>query len=308
MADNGGTGQKEISRRDFMKLCTMVSASLGLAPSFIPRIAQALTSPQRPSLIWLSFGACTGCTEALLRTTYPWIDTLLLEDIALDYHQTLMVPSGDRTEELLRTAVQEQAGKFFCAVDGAIPTADSGVYGMSGGRTFLDIASEVCPKALAVLCVGTCSSYGGVPAMAPNPTGSKSVKEALGISTINIPGCAPNPINLVGTIVNYLLFGKLPDLDAIGRPIFAYGKTIHDQCQRRSYFEKGQFAPAFDSPEAAEGQCLFLLGCRGPRTSNNCPTVKFNDGTSWPVQAGHPCIGCSEPGFWDRMSPFYEPL
>jgi [NiFe] hydrogenase small subunit len=179
---------------------------------------------------------------------------------------------------------------------------------MIGGRTMLEVAKEVLPSAKAVIAIGTCASYGGLPAAAPNPTGAKSIKEAIGIDTVNIPGCPPNYVNFVGTVVNYLLFGKLPELDAKGRPLFAYGSTIHDQCPRRGHFEMGNFVTSFDSPEAAAGYCLYQVGCKGPDTFNNCPTVKFNDGTSWPVQAGHPCIGCSEPGFWDTMSPFYKPL
>jgi coenzyme F420-reducing hydrogenase gamma subunit len=135
---------------------------------------------------------------------------------------------------------------------------------------------------------------------------AKSVSEDTGLKTLNIPGCPPNPINLVGTIVNFLLFGKLPELDDKGRPLFAYGKTIHDQCPRRSHFEMGEFVPSFGSEEAKKGFCLYNVGCRGPETYNNCPTVKWNDGVSWPVQAGHPCIGCSEPNFWDKFTPFYK--
>lgn len=300
--------QRGVTRRDFMKFCTIVSATMGLAPSFAPKIAEALASPQRPPVVWLSFAECTGCTEALLRTTYPWIDTLLLDTVSLDYHEAIMAPSGEAAEKSLQETLTKYPGKFICIVDGSIPTADNGVYGMIGGKTFLEIAKDVCPKALAVLCVGTCSSYGGVPAMNPNPTGAKSIKEAIGIDTVNIPGCPPNPINMVGTIVNFLLFGKLPDVDQIGRPLFAYGKLVHDQCQRRSHFEMGEFAPSFQSDEAQQGFCLYELGCKGPETYNNCPSVKFNEGTSWPVQGGHPCIGCSEPGFWDKLSPFYKPL
>jgi [NiFe] hydrogenase small subunit len=158
------------------------------------------------------------------------------------------------------------------------------------------------------VCIGQCSSFGGIQAAAPNLGGWKGVGEVLGIQTINIAGCPPNPINLVGTIVNYLLFGKLPAVDDIGRPLFAYGKTIHDQCPRRSHFENEEFIEEFGSPEAAMGYCLYKVGCRGPETYNNCPIAKFNDGTSWPVEAGHPCLGCSEPQFWDKMTPFYEPL
>lgn len=300
--------EKGVSRRDFMKFCTFLSATMGLSSSFIPKVAEALASPQRVPVVWLPFAECTGCAEATLRTMYPWIDELVLDIISLDYSETLMAAAGDAAEKALHDAVSKNQGKFICIVDGAVPTAEDGVYGMIGGKTMLSIAKEICPKALATICVGSCSAYGGLPAAAPNPTGAKSVKDAVGIDTVNIPGCPPNPINVVGTVVNYLLFGKLPDLDDKGRPLFAYAKTIHDQCQRRSHFENGEFVTSFESPEAKRGYCLYQLGCKGPETYNNCPTVKFNEGTSWPVQAGHPCIGCSEPDFWDKMSPFYKPI
>jgi [NiFe] hydrogenase small subunit len=299
--------QRGVSRRDFMKYCTLLSATMGLSSSFIPKIAEALTAP-RPPVIYLAFAECTGCAESTLRTMYPWIDTLLLDVISLDYHETIMAPSGEAAEKSLHDSVTKNAGKFICVVDGAIPTAQNGIHGMINGRTFLEIAKDICPKAAATIAIGTCASYGGIPAAAPNPTAAKSVKDAIGINTLNIPGCPPNPINFVGTVVNYLLFGKLPEVDDKGRPLFAYGKTIHDQCQRRSHFENGEFVTSFESDEARKGYCLYQVGCKGPETYNNCPIVKFNDGTSWPVQAGHPCIGCSEPNFWDKMSPFYKSL
>ena len=132
--------------------------------------------------------------------------------------------------------------------------------------------------------------------------------EAIGIKPVQIPGCPPNPVNIVGTVVNYLLLGKLPELDSMGRPLFAFAHTVHDKCPRRSHFENEEFVEEFGSEEAAMGYCLYKLGCRGPETYNNCPTAKFNDGTSWPVEAGHPCIGCSQPNFWDEFTPFYEEI
>ena len=112
----------------------------------------------------------------------------------------------------------------------------------------------------------------------------------------------------MGTVVNFLLLGKLPALDSLGRPLFAYGQTIHDNCPRRGHFENGEFVTEFGSKEAADGYCLYKVGCRGPETYNNCGIVKFNSGASWPVQAGHPCIGCSQPEFWDKFTPFYQEL
>jgi [NiFe] hydrogenase small subunit len=237
---------------------------------------------------------------------YPWIDELVLDILSIEYHETIMAASGHQAEENLREAVEKYKGKFICVVEGSIATNYNGVYGMVGGRTFLEIAQDVCPKAAAVICMGTCAAYGGIPAAAPNPGGYKGVGDALGIKTLNLPGCPTNPVNLVGTIVNYLLLGKLPAVDELNRPLFAYGNTIHDKCPRRSHFENEEFVLEFGSEEAKLGYCLYKLGCKGPDTYNNCPTVKYQGGVSWPIQAGHPCIGCSEPDFWDKMTPFYE--
>ncbi|GAB6904704.1 Periplasmic (NiFe) hydrogenase small subunit 1 [Desulfosarcina cetonica] len=301
--------EKGVSRRDFMRYCTALTATMGLSVAYTPKVAEVFAAPaQRPPLIWLHFGECTGCSEALLRTQYPYIDELVLEILSVEYHETIMAAAGHQAEEQLHHAVKQYEGKFICVVEGSIATKYNGGYGKVGGRSFLEIAKEVTPKAAAVIAIGTCAAFGGIPAAAPNPGGYKGVGEALGIKTLNLPGCPPNPINLVGTVVNYLLLGKLPDLDANGRPLFAYGKTIHDQCPRRSHFENEEFVEAFGSEEAALGYCLYKMGCRGPETYNNCPVAKFNDGTSWPVEAGHPCIGCSQPNFWDRMSPFYEEM
>jgi [NiFe] hydrogenase small subunit len=301
--------EKGVSRRDFMKYCTALTATMGLSSSFVPKVAEVFAAPaQRPPVIWLHFGECTGCTEALLRTQYPYIDELVLEVLSVEYHETIMAAAGHQAEEQLHNAVEKYNGKFICIAEGSVATKYNGGYGKVAGRSFLEIAKDVCPKAAAVIALGTCASYGGVPAAAPNPGGYKGVGDAIGIKTLNIPGCPPNPINLVGTVVNYLLLGKLPDLDQSGRPLFAYGKTIHDQCPRRSHFENEEFVEEFGSEEAALGYCLYKMGCRGPETYNNCPIAKFNDGTSWPVQAGHPCIGCSEPNFWDTMTPFYEEM
>ena len=300
---------KGVSRRDFMKFCTFLTATMGLSSSFVPKVAEVFAQPaQRPPVVWLHLGECTGCTEATIRSMYPWIDQLVLEVLDIEYHETIMAAAGQQAEENLHNAVEKYKGKFICVVEGAVATKFNGAYGKVGGKTFLQIAKEVCTQAAGVICIGSCSAYGNIPAAKPNPGGYKGVGEVLGIKTVNIAGCPPNPINFVGTVVNYLLLGKLPALDDLGRPQFAYGQTIHDNCPRRGHFENEEFVKEFGSEEAALGYCLFKVGCRGPETYNNCSIVKFNDGTSWPVQAGHPCIGCSQPDFWDKFTPFYQEL
>jgi len=100
----------------------------------------------------------------------------------------------------------------------------------------------------------------------------------------------------------------LPKTDSLGRPLFAYGKRIHDACPRRAHFDAGQFVENFGDEGAKKGWCLYKVGCKGPQTYHNCSMVEYNDGTSWPVKGGHGCIGCSEPQFWDNMQPFYARL
>lgn len=291
-----------------MKFCTTIAAVMGMEASFANKIALALTSPKRPSVVWLHNAECTGCSESILRAVRPFIDDLILDTISLDYHETIMAAAGHKAEEALHAAVNSPNG-FLCVVEGAIPTKDNGIYGMVGGRTMLEINSEILPKAIAVISYGTCATYGGVQAASPNPTDAKGINDALkhlGVNAVNIPGCPPNPYNLVGTIVHLLTHSlAIPEMDSINRPIMFFGETVHEQCERLTHYEAGEFAPSFDSEEARKGWCLYQLGCKGPMTYNNCPKVKFNQ-TNWPVQAGHPCIGCSEPDFWDAASPFYE--
>jgi len=216
-----------------------------------------------------------------------------------------MAASGYQAEKSLHDAVKKYRGKFVCIVEGAIATKYNGAYGKVADRTFLAIAKDIVPKAAAVIAIGSCAAYGGVASAKPNPGGYKGLGDALGIKPINIPGCPPNPLNLLATIVKYLNKEKI-ELDSNGRPMFAYGDSVHDKCPRLKFYEEGKFVTEFGSKEAEMGYCLSEMGCKGPVTYNNCPTAKYNDATSFPIQAGHPCIGCSEPNFWDNMTPFYE--
>jgi len=295
--------QKGVTRRDFMKFCGFMATVLGLPMSFVPQIAEAMA--KRPTVVWLHFAECTGCTESFIRTTYPWAADIILDTIDLAYHETVMAAAGDQAEAILEKTVTDLKGNYLCIVEGAIPTKDNGVYGKIHGKTFQEIAKHVCGNAKAVICVGSCACYGGVQAAAPNPTGAKAVSEVIGKPTVNIAGCPPNADNMVATIVHYLLLGSLPALDKHGRPLFAYQYLIHDNCPRRGHFEQQEFVKEFGDENAAKGWCLYEVGCKGPETYNNCPIILWNQGTNWPIGAGHPCIGCSEPNFWDQMAGFY---
>lgn len=300
--------KKGVSRRDFMKFCSGMAALLALPSSFIPKIAEAV-SGKKPILVWLEYQDCAGDSEALLRATSPTVGEIVLDVLSVDYHETIMAPSGHQAEKSLMDVVKNHKGEYFVVVEGAIPLKDNGIYCCIGGRTAIDIAREVCGNALATIAVGTCATHGGIPAALPNPTGAVGVKEAIPNTTvINLPGCPLNVENLTACIVHYLTFGRLPQTDKLGRPLFAYGKRIHDNCERRGHFDAGQFVQKWGDEGHRQGWCLYEMGCKGPETFHNCPTVKYNEGTSWPVQAGHGCIGCSEPHFWDTMAPLYKRL
>jgi [NiFe] hydrogenase small subunit len=295
---------KGVNRRDFMKFCGFVATVLGLPMTFAPRIAEAVAA-KRPTVVWLSMAECTGCTESLIRTADPWAADLILDIIDLAYHETVMAAAGEQAEHVLEETIKNNKGKYICIVDGAIPTKDKGVYGKIGGKTMMDIVNNGVKNAAAVIAVGNCAAYGGLPAAKPNPTESKSVTEVTGVKTVNLAGCPPNADNMVATIVHFLLLGKLPALDAKGRPLFAYGQLIHDNCERRGHYEAEEFVKEFGDEGASKGWCLRKVGCQGPETHANCPKIRWNQGTNWPIGAGHPCIGCHEPDFWDKMSPFY---
>ena len=296
-----------VSRRSFMKFCATTASMMALPPSMIPMIANALEKARRPSVIWLSFQECTGCTESLTRAHSPTVESLIFESISLDYHHTLQAASGEAAEAAREAAMEENFGNYLLVVDGSIPLANPG-YSTIAGISNLDMLVESAKGAAAIIAVGTCATYGGIPHANPNPTGAVSVKDIIKDKPIiNVPGCPPIPVVITGVLAHYLTFGSLPELDHIGRPKAFYGQSIHDRCYRRPFYDKGKFAETFDDEGAKKGWCLFKLGCKGPTTYNACATTKWNNGTSFPIESGHPCLGCSEPDFWDGGS-FYKAL
>jgi hydrogenase small subunit len=223
-----------VSRRDFIKFCSVVTTAMALPATFAPKVAEALDKVKRPPLVWMEFQDCAGDSEALLRSANPTVAEIVLDILSVDYHETIMAASGHQAEAALEKTISEYHGKYLCVVEGSIPMKDGGVYGCVGGKSHLDRARQVCGGAAATIAVGTCAAFGGIAAATPNPTGAVSVKEAVpGITVINLPGCPVNADNLTATIVHYLVFGKLPALDKFHRPMFAYGKKLHDNCERR---------------------------------------------------------------------------
>ncbi|MFO8033647.1 MAG: hydrogenase small subunit [Candidatus Bipolaricaulota bacterium] len=271
-------------------------------------------SSTRP-VVWFQAAGCTGCSISLMNADYPDIKNLILDEVvpgerlSMVFHSTLMGRTGRASLEVLGRVPGESRGEYVLIVEGAIPTGGKG-YGMVGEQTMADKTASLAQDALAVLALGSCASYGGIPAGAPNPTGCKGVGEFLrdvGVeaAVVNVPGCPPHPRWFVESVA-YLLLGKVGEpgaVDEVGRVTSVYRGLIHEHCPRRPDFDVGRFAQQF-----GEEGCLYELGCKGPYTDSHCPDHALNAGVNWCIKAGHPCIACCEPEFLDGVSPLYRKL
>ena len=284
------------SRRDFMKVCTAAAAAVGMPAWAGEKMAEKVAAGKKPSVVWLHFQECTGCTESLLRTSHPAAAQLILDLVSLDYHETLAAAAGDQIEANLDAAVEK--GGYVLVVEGAIPLKDGGIYCEVGGKRAVDTLKRCAERAAAIVAIGSCASWGGVPSSAPNPTGAVGVPALVkGKPVVTLPGCPANPYNFLGTVLQFVTFGTLPALDAKGRPKFAYGRVIHEDCPRRPHFDAGRFAQVFGDEGHRKGYCLYRLGCKGPQTHANCSLLPFCEVPgAWPIGIGHPCVGCTEQG------------
>jgi len=295
----------KVDRRQFIKYCMSSAAALSLPMTVVGKLEQALAAggAELPKVIWLNGANCTGCTVSLanlISDTGPTdVADLLLNTISLAYHPTLMGAAGDLAVQQLKETAQ---GSYVLAVDGGIPTAFDGhtclLWTDQGHEvTAMEAIEMLAPNAAAILSIGTCASYGGMPAGDPNPTGIVSVSEMAGKPTVNIPGCPTHPDWIVWTIA-HLLAGEMPALDEQSRPVELYGREVHKQCPYRERDEAKTFG--------IRNACLEELGCKGEKAGADCPSRKWNNGTNWCIGAGSICVACTENGFPDRFAPFYK--
>jgi len=317
-----------ISRRNFLKTCGLIAGVIGIsdipleniagldipagsiakASGYKPEliVARALESKPRVPIIWLELQDCAGCSEALTRSQSPTLGDLVLSKITVEYHETLSAAAGFQAEEAKEAAMKKYAGQYILVVEGSVSPKDGGIYCTIGGKSNYDILMEAAEGAAAIIATGNCAAFGGLPKAKPNPTGAMGVMEVITDKPIiNVPGCPAIPEVFTGIVAHYLVFGTIPELDDLKRPKLFYGKTIHDRCLRRPFYDAGKYALSYDDKGAKEGWCLYKLGCKGPTTYNSCATLKWSGGLSFPIQSGHPCLGCSEPNFWDGGG-FYQ--
>jgi hydrogenase small subunit len=311
----------DVTRREFLKVFGAIGAGLvaggcAVAQETAEKPAVAAGAKERviaavkarasnTPVIWIQGQSCAGCSVSLLNTVHPDIAEVLTQTINLQFHPNVMAAAGDKALEMCRKALSEQKGKFVLVVEGSIPVGSGGEFcgvGERDGRMIpvTEWVGKLGEAAMATLAVGSCAAFGGIPGAKNNATQAKPFSEVVPKATvINIPGCPSHPDWVVGTIAHVLLFG-IPELDEHKRPKLFFGKTVHDNCERRSYFEEGIFAQDFGD----EG-CLMELGCKGPDTYCDAPTRRWNNKVNWCVQSGAPCIGCTSPSFPDHDDGLY---
>jgi len=284
-----------VSRRQFLEYCKNAAAAVGLSTVQLGQLEKALANPNGPSVIWLSGSSCTGCSVSFLNrisTTGPQTAAdVLVNVINLEYHPNLMAAAGESAARVAQEAMNR--GGYILAVEGGVPTAFGGntcwAWTLDGvDVTFLDAVKSMAAQASQVLCIGTCASYGGIPAAPPNPAGVQSVKAVTLRNTVNIPGCPPHPDWMIWTIAN-LLGGTLGVLDSLGRPVGLFKRKVHDICPRRELEKATRYGQ--------DSRCLKEIGCLGPETVAPCPTSLWNNRTNWCIDANSLCIGCTNPTF-----------
>jgi hydrogenase small subunit len=283
-------------------------------------------------IVWITAGlGCDGDSVSITAATQPSIEDVLLGAIpglpkVILHNQVLAYELGGDNDSFMRWYNQAERGEldpFVLVVEGSIPNEkikNEGYWAAVGtdsttGQpiTTCEWIDRLAPKALAVIAIGTCATYGGIHAMAGNPTGAMGLRDYLGwnwktpagLPIINVPGCPVQPDNFMETVL-YLLYqaaGMAPmiPLDDEGRPTWLFGRTVHDGCDRAAYYEQGDFATEYGSPK-----CLVKLGCWGPVVNCNVPKRGWMNGLGGCPNVGGICIGCTMPGFPDKFMPFMD--
>ena len=324
VVDNSTTAalmeSRGISRRSFLGYCAGIASMIGLSETAAPQVAKALDSVIGKSegalkpVIWMEGSSCTGCTESFAQVDTPDATSVVLELLSLNYCETLSAAAGYSMEEARKQTIA--AGGYVLVYEGSVVEGWEGNALRVGGEKGTDALLETASKAEAVIAFGSCACDGGWQAARPNPANACGVqkflkKNQVDVPVINIPCCPGNPEWLVAVLVEYVLMGRVPELNEKNEPKLMFDQTIHDNCPRRGHFENGEFVYQFGSAEEEKGYCLYAVGCKGPQTFTNCPIVKWNRRTSFCIESGAPCAGCgvispmNPAGNWvDENTPF----
>ena len=296
------TSSEGMDRREFLRIGTRLAALWGLGQGMVPSVASGVESlaTGRTPVLWLEGGNCSGCSVSLLNS-YPLLPlSLLTKHISLQFHQTISTATGQLAQDVVNTTIER--GGYILVVEGAVPVAIPTACTF-GGEPFKDHLLRCAGPAVAVVAVGACASFGGIPAAGANPTGAVDAITFLqdnGISKpfIRIPGCPPHPDWMIGTLVHVIKFG-VPPLDSYLRPTKFFGARIHDQCPYRNM----PYATKF-----GDVGCMLGLGCKGPTTRGDCVARGYNGGNYSCLHSLGPCIGCTGPDFGKQQMYNWPPI
>jgi hydrogenase small subunit len=285
-------------------------------------------------VLWINAGlSCDGDSVSLTNATLPSVEDIALGAVPglpkVVFHWPLVdYEVGDEFIDWFWKGAAGEIDPFVLVVEGSIPNEQiksEGYWAGFGNRTRGAAAfgdqpmttnewiDRLAPKAWGVVAAGTCATYGGIHAMAGNPTGAMGLPDYLGwnwrskagLPIVCVPGCPVQPDNLSETLL-YLLYhatGQAPviPLDEALRPTWLFGRTVHEGCDRAGYYEQGDFAHEYGSPK-----CLVKIGCWGPVVKCNVPKRGWMDGIGGCPNVGGICIGCTMPGFPDKFMPFMD--
>jgi hydrogenase small subunit len=281
-------------------------------------------------VLWMTGGlGCDGDTLAMTSATSPSLEDLIGQTIPgaprLVIHNPVLAP--DNGDDFLAAWYDAEDGRldpFVLVVEGSIGNED-----LSGGGhwsgfgtnpltgqpiTTNEWVDRLAPRAAAVVAVGTCATYGGIPAMRNNPTGAMGLPDYLGwkwraktgLPIVCIPGCPAQPDNMTETLLLLSLhlagLAPPPELDELLRPAWLFGRTTRESCNRAGFTEQGKFATEYGS----DPRCLVKLGCKGPVARCNVPTRGWVNGVGGCPNVGGICIACTMPSFPDAYMPFME--
>ena len=301
--------KKNISRREFLKIGGYLATGFGLSQYYTDVFASGLNNlvSGTPKIIWLQAQSCSGCSVSFLNANGPYIQQIITELVSIMFHPTISAAQGDVAIDIIKN-VSSADFPFIFIVEGAIPL-DMPKACMIGEETFEDMAIPLLKRAKYIMAAGTCATYGGIPSAEGNPTGAVGVMDFMKNKNIpykgrlvNCPLCPTHPASIIGTLA-YLAGKGYPDVDEkLLTPHMFYAHSVHYNCPRYHFYEKGIFADKFGD----EG-CLFKLGCLGPLSYTTCPWRQWNGGINWCIRAAAPCIGCSHPYFAKfKDFPFYR--
>jgi hydrogenase small subunit len=308
-----------------------MTAGAAGSPSSAPPARPLSVGGSRPvSVLWLTSGlSCDGDSFSLTAATSPSLEDLLRGCFpgmppVLIYNPVLAYESGDEFMRLWFEAAEGQLEPFILVLEGSVPNENiSGegywaTFGLDRDTgepipcaTWID---RLAPQAAAVLAMGTCAAYGGIPAMRNNPTGAMGLRDYLGwdwsarsgLPIVNLPGCPVQPDNITETLLSLVLYlagiSPAPELDEQGRPVRLFGRTAHESCDRAGLAEHGEF-----SETHGDGRCLVKLGCKGPVVKCNVPIRGWVNGIGGCPNVGGICMACTMPGFPDKYLPFMQP-